>query len=505
MSAEESQTPAEPEHTPNNETEDAPAPKPKKSAPPKSGKPKSGAIQIHPVGERIHPKKAEGRFAKLRIAAVLATQFVFYIVPWFNWSDRQAVLFNIPDRHFYIFGMSLGMGDLIYLALLLMICAFGLFWWTTIAGRLWCGYSCPQTVYTEIMLWIDNLVEGDRNKRLKLEKSPWNFTKIRIKATKYLLIFLVCAWTGITFAGWFNPIREFVPALFTGTAGGGAIFAAAFYAFMTFFFAHIMREKVCLHMCPYARFQSAMFDKDTLIISYDYERGEPRGARKKTADKAESGLGDCINCTMCVQVCPVGIDIRDGLQYQCIGCAACIDACDEIMDKMNYPRGLIRYTTEGALEHEYPESAIKSRLKRPRVSGYGAVLAVVIIAFIAGISTRKMVEVDILKDRGVMVRENTKGWLENAYNLRIINNSEYDQILTASVKGFEEIELTGLPEGGLRLPARETITIPVQVSTIPEYADKGSHPLEFTFTYQEAADPASKKTVIEEDATFIGE
>mgnify|MGYP001743239921 FL=1 len=305
-----------------------------KATAPKPSKPKSSVIQIHPEGERIHPKKAEGRFAKLRIAAVLATQFVFYVIPWFNWSGRQAVLFNIPDRHFFIFGLSLGMGDLIYLALLLMICAFGLFWWTTIAGRLWCGYSCPQTVYTEIMLWIDNLVEGDRNKRLKLEKSPWNFTKIRIKATKYLLIFLVCAWTGITFAGWFVPIRQFVPDLFTGAAGGGAMFAAAFYGFMTFFFAHIMREKVCLHMCPYARFQSAMFDKDTLIISYDAERGEPRGARKKTANKEDSGLGDCINCTMCVQVCPVGIDIRDGLQYQCIGCAACIDACDEIMDKM---------------------------------------------------------------------------------------------------------------------------------------------------------------------------
>ena len=479
--------------------------KPAKTAPPKPSKPKSSVIQIHPEGERIHPKKAEGRFAKLRIAAVLATQFVFYVIPWFNWSGRQAVLFNIPDRHFFIFGLSLGMGDLIYLALLLMICAFGLFWWTTIAGRLWCGYSCPQTVYTEIMLWIDNLVEGDRNKRLKLEKSPWNFTKIRIKATKALLIFLVCAWTGITFAGWFVPIRQFIPDLFAGAAGGGAMFAAAFYGFMTFFFAHVMREKVCLHMCPYARFQSAMFDKDTLIISYDTERGEPRGARKKTANKEDSGLGDCINCTMCVQVCPVGIDIRDGLQYQCIGCAACIDACDEIMDKMGYPRGLIRYTTEGALEHEYPESDIKKRLKRPRVAGYGAVLLVVIIAFLVGLSTRKMVEVDILKDRGVMVRENSKGWLENAYNLRIINNSENEQVMTATVKGFEEIALTGLPEGGVKIAPRQTLTIPVQVSTIPEYADKGSHPIEFTFTYRETGKADGKPTILEEEATFIGE
>lgn len=465
--------------------------------------PKSSVIQIHPAGERIHPKKAEGRFAKLRIAAVLATQFVFYVIPWFNWTGRQAVLFDISERHFYIFGLSLGMGDLIYLALLLIICAFGLFWWTTIAGRLWCGYSCPQTVYTEIMLWIDNLVEGDRNKRLKLEKSPWNFTKIRIKLTKYLLILVFAAWTGITFAGWFTPIRAFVPAVFTFSASFGSLFSAAFYAFMTFFFAHIMREKVCLHMCPYARFQSAMFDKDTLIISYDTERGEPRGARKKTANKEAENLGDCINCAMCVQVCPVGIDIRDGLQYQCIGCAACIDACNEIMDKMSYPRGLIRYTTEAALKHEYPESDIKKRLRRPRVAGYGAVLTAVIIAFITGLSTRELMEVDIIKDRGVMVRENSNGWVENAYSLRVINNSEQEQTITATVSGFDEIALTGLPKEGLTIKPRETVTIPVQVSTIPEYADEKSHPLKFVFTYHSNGE--AKNHTIEENATFTGE
>ncbi|EGV35992.1 cytochrome c oxidase accessory protein CcoG [Neisseria weaveri] len=467
--------------------------------------PKEQVIQLYQGSKRIHPKLAKGRFTNLRVWAVIATQFVFYVLPWFNWSGRQAVLFDIPERHFYIFGLSLGMGDLIYLAGLLMICAFGLFWWTTIAGRLWCGYACPQTVYTEIMLWIDHLVEGDRNKRLKLDKEPWNFRKIRIKAVKYLLIFAVSAWTGITFAGWFTPIRELVPAIFTMTVGGGILFTAAFYGFMTWFMGHMMREQVCKYMCPYARFQSAMFDRDTLIISYDVERGEPRGARKKNANKEETQLGDCINCTMCVQVCPVGIDIRDGLQYECIGCAACIDACDEIMDKMNYPRGLIRYTTEAALEHEYPEKAIKRRLLRPRVLGYGSVLMLVVIAWLIGIATRATLEVDIIKDRGVMVRENNKGWLENAYNLRIVNASEDEQVLTAKVSGFDEIALTGLPEEGVRVPGGETITIPVQVSTIPEYADKGSHPIEFEFTYRSTVDADAKPDVITEKASFIGE
>ena len=466
--------------------------------------PKEQVIHLYQGAKRIQPKLAKGRFANLRILMIIVTQCVFYVLPWFNWSGRQMVLFDIPERHFYIFGLSLGMGDLIYLAGLLIISAFGLFWWTTIAGRLWCGYACPQTVYTEIMLWIDHFVEGDRNKRLKLDKEPWNVRKIRIKLTKYLLIFVVCAWTGITFAGWFTPIRELVPSFFNFTVGGGALFAAAFYGFMTFLFAHIMREQVCKYMCPYARFQSAMFDHDTLVISYDEERGEPRGARKKTASKEESNLGDCINCTMCVQVCPVGIDIRDGLQYECIGCAACIDACDEIMDKMNYPRGLIRYTTESVLKHEYTDKDIKKRLLRPRVLGYGVVLFVAVAAWLFGIATRETLHVDIIKDRGVMVRENNQGWLENAYNLRIINNSEKEQVLHAKVSGFDEIKLTGLPEGGIKVAGNETITVPVQVSTIPEYADKGSHSIEFEFTYRNTEDAATPR-IITEKASFIGE
>lgn len=479
--------------------------RPNAAAPKTGAQPKEQVITLYESSKRIQPKMAKGRFANWRIWAIVATQFVFYVLPWFNFNGRQAVLFDIPERHFYIFNLSLGTGDLIYLAGLLIVSAFGLFWWTTIAGRLWCGYACPQTVYTEIMLWIDHLVEGDRNKRLKLEKAPWHFTKIRIKATKYLLIFAVCAWTGITFAGWFVPIREFVPAVFTGTAGMASLITAAFYGFMTWLMAHMMREQVCKYMCPYARFQSAMFDKDTLVISYDEERGEPRGARKKNASKEEGGLGDCINCTMCVQVCPVGIDIRDGLQYECIGCAACIDACDEIMDKMNYPRGLIRYTTEAALNHDYPEADIKKRFLRPKVLGYGLFLFAAIAALLVGLGTRDTLKVDIIKDRGVMVRSNKEGRLENAYNLRIVNDSEDEHVLTAKVSGFDDIRLTGLPQEGLRIPPNDTITVPVQVATYPEYADKGAHPIQFVFLYRKSSEPENQAVELAEDASFIGE
>ena len=472
----------------------------------KSPQPKEQVVQLYQGAKRIQPKMAKGRFANWRLLAILATQFVFYVIPWFNLSGRQAVLFDIPARRFYLFGITLVPGDLIYLTGLLLVAAFGLFWWTTIAGRLWCGYACPQTVYTEIMLWIDHLVEGDRNKRLKLDKEPWNARKIRIKFTKYLLIFAVCAWTGITFAGWFSPIRQLVPDIFHFNASGAALFAAAFYGFMTWLMAHIMREQVCKYMCPYARFQSAMFDEDTLIISYDTERGEPRGARKKNMTEAQlADMGDCINCTQCVQVCPVGIDIRDGLQYECLGCAACSDACDEIMDKMNYPRGLIRYTTEAALHHKYTDKDFVKRLKRPRVLGYGAVLGLAVIGLLFGLATRQTLRVDVIKDRGVMVRENKQGWLENAYNLRIINASEQEQRVEVKVSGFDEIALGGVPQGGFKAPAGETITVPVQVSTIPEYADKGSHPIKFEFTYHTPSEPDEAPRTVVEDASFIGE
>jgi len=479
----------------------APKPNPKPAAKPAV---KEQVIQFH-SSKRIHPKRAIGKFANLRVLMIVATQLFFYGMPWIMWHGRQAVLFNIEERHFYLFSMVLEPADMLYLAGLMIVSAFGLFWWTTIAGRLWCGYSCPQTVYTEIMLWIDHLVEGDRNKRLKLDKEPWNFHKIRIKALKYLIIFIVAAWTGITFAGWFVPIRQFVPAIFTGTAGSVALGTAAFYGFVTWLFGHILREKVCLHMCPYARFQSAMFDHDTLVISYDVERGEPRGARKKNASKEETQLGDCINCTMCVQVCPTGIDIRDGLQYQCIGCAACIDACDEIMDKMGYPRGLIRYTTEAVLKHEYTDADVKKRLLRPKVVGYGVVLLVAVIGLCVGLATRATVQIDVIKDRGVMVRENKEGLLENSYNLSISNASEQTQIIQASVSGLEDIRLTGLPENGISVKGGDIITVPVQVATQPEYAEKGSHPIQFTFKYRVAGQPENEARVLQEKSIFIGE
>lgn len=470
---------------------------------------KEQEVSLYASTKRIHPKMAKGRYATLRIWAVIATQFVFFILPWFNYDGRQAVLLDIANRHFYIFNLVLLPSDLIFLSGLLFLAAFGLFWWTTIAGRLWCGYACPQTVYTEIMLWFDHFFEGDRNKRLKLEKSPWNFYKIRVKALKYLTIFIFCAWVGLSFVGWFSPIRSVFIDLFHFNLSVAQWFSAVFYGACTFFLAHLMREQVCKYMCPYARFQSAMFDRDTLIISYDLERGEPRGiVRKRKAaqvQEEQEKKGDCVDCSLCVQVCPVGIDIREGLQYECIGCAACIDACNEVMDKVKKPRGLIRYTTEAAMEKEYPESKILSRLKRPRVMGYGVIMLVVVVALIVGLIGRELVRVDIIKDRGVLARQNNQGWTENAYTLRIMNASDHIQVLNAKVSGFDKILLTGLPEN-FEIKPGEVVSLPVQVSTPDEgETDSLSHKIGFDFIYHGKDKGAENTRQFHEEAVFIGE
>ena len=300
--------------------------------------------------EKIQPRKVTGIFANLRIASVLTLLGLYYVFPWIQWNGHQAVLLDLPQRKFHYFGITFWPQDFFYLAILLIIAALALFFFTTLAGRLWCGFACPQTVWTEVFLWIEEFVEGNRNKRLKLDKAPMDARKFRIRATKHIIWIALSLWTGFTFVGYFTPIITLSSSVASLSLGGWEWFWILFYGFATYGNAGWMREQVCTYMCPYARFQSAMFDKDTLVISYDEKRGEPRGARKRTADLKDNNLGSCVDCTMCVQVCPTGIDIRDGLQYQCIGCAACIDICDDVMDKMGYEKGLIRYTTENTLD-----------------------------------------------------------------------------------------------------------------------------------------------------------
>jgi len=452
-------------------------------------KPQGAAL--YESAKKIYPREISGRFENLSRIATVVLLGLFYAVPWLSWDERQAVLFDLPARKFHIFGLTLWPQDFPYLALLLMILAYSLFFFTAIGGRLWCGFACPQTVWTEIFIWMEQLTEGTRSQRMKLDKAPWSFNKFRRKFSKQFLWITFSLWTGFTFVGYFQPIRDLGMDIVALNVGGWTLFWGLFYGFATYGNAGYMREQVCKYMCPYARFQSAMFDKDTLIISYDEERGEPRGSRKRSDDFKAKGLGECIDCQLCVQVCPTGIDIREGLQYECIACAACIDACDSIMDRMNYPRGLIRYTTENALHHK------KSSIFRPRVLIYAALLVILISILAVSLATRTPLIVDVIRDRNTLFRELPGDIIENSYTLKIINQSHEPREFILVIGGIEGITLDGVPEP-LIVAGGNVLSLPVR-ARLPRSSSRGIMHIDFSVTATD--DPAV--TVIE-DSRFLG-
>ncbi|WP_159016622.1 4Fe-4S dicluster domain-containing protein [Cognatiluteimonas profundi] len=432
------------------------------------------AGSLYASEKKVYPRDVAGRLQNLRIAAVIWLLGMFYAFPWLRWDGRQAVLFDLPARKFHVFGLTFWPQDFLFLALLLIIAALALFFFTALAGRLWCGYACPQTVWTEVFLWMERWTEGDRARRIKLDAAPWSATKLLRKGAKHTLWLVFALWTGFTFVGFFTPITQLSARLLALQWGGWETFWVLFYAFATWGNAGFLREQVCKYMCPYARFQSAMFDRNTLIIAYDPMRGEPRGPRKRglpsvlerarglldkitaydyvfraaqhptaadnrlqargtiTFDTAAAeaqplpkfpidALGDCIDCTICVQVCPTGIDIRNGLQYECIACGACIDACDDVMDKMGYPQGLIRYTTQNAIDGK------PTRLLRPRIIVYGAILATLVLGWSWGVTHRSMLIAEVLRDRNALYRDAGDGEIENSYTLKLVNKTDRPQ------------------------------------------------------------------------------
>ena len=385
--------------------------------------------------QKIYPREVQGHFARLRVLASWALLGLFYCIPWLSWNDRQAVLFDLPARKFYLFGLVLWPQDFIFLTGLLVIAALTLFFFTALAGRLWCGYACPQTVWTETFLWMERFAEGDRIDRIKLDRAPWSLRKLGRKALKQTLWITFALWTGVTFVGFFTPMEQLLREASTFTLGPWESFWSLFYGFATYGNAGYLREQVCKYMCPYARFQSAMFDRDTLVITYDNARGEPRGARRRGVDPKTLSLGSCIDCTWCVQVCPTGIDIRKGLQNECIACAACVDACDTVMDKMNYPRGLIRYTTQNAVDGK------PTRVLRPRILVYGALLTALLIAFGVALILRKPVGVDVIRDRNALYRLLDNGQVENVYNVKILNKTERPHRFRITVSGNGDLSL----------------------------------------------------------------
>ncbi|MDE2429823.1 MAG: cytochrome c oxidase accessory protein CcoG [Burkholderiales bacterium] len=445
--------------------------------------------------KKIYPRIQKGWFSSWRWVLVFFTQMLFYGTAWLTWNDRQAVLFDLVNRKFYIFGLVFWPQDFIYLAVLLVISALSLFLFTAVAGRLFCGYACPQTVYTEIFLWIERKIEGDRNARIKLDASPMSARKFSLKFTKHFAWIVLALATGFTFVGYFTPIRQLTASLFNFTLGPWETFWFLFYGFATYGNAGWMREQVCKYMCPYARFQSAMFDKDTLIVTYDTERGDPRGARNKKVDYKAKGLGSCVDCGICVQVCPTGIDIRNGLQYECIACGACIDGCDQVMDKMGYERGLIRYTTEHALTEKLDNKAMWHRVFRLRTLIYSGILGLIILVAAISLAYHMPLKVDVIRDRG-MPKVTELGEIENVYRLQVMNTQE-------SARQFS-IEVAGVPgaiilnNANINVPAAAAKALPVRVRIPAGALPAGASRIRFVVKDLDAPD-----VIVTEKAAFI--
>ncbi|MEA1605671.1 MULTISPECIES: cytochrome c oxidase accessory protein CcoG [Pseudomonas] len=447
-------------------------------------------VDLYANREKIYTRSFTGIFRNLRMLGGAALFLLYFGTVWLTWNGRQAVWWDLPERKFHIFGATYWPQDFVLLSALLIIAAFGLFFITVFAGRVWCGYTCPQSVFTWVFMWAEKVTEGDRNQRMKLDKTPMTSQKFLRKLAKHSIWVGVSLVTAITFVGYFTPIRDLIPDLFTLQAGGWALFWVGFFTLATYGNAGYLREQVCIYMCPYARFQSVMFDQDTLIVSYDPRRGEQRGPRKRDADYKAEGLGDCIDCKMCVHVCPTGIDIRDGLQIECIGCAACIDACDSIMEKMNYPKGLISYTTEHNL------SGQKTHLIRPRLIGYAIALLAMFCVFSWAIVDRSLVELDVLKDR-VLYRENEEGRIENVYTLKIMNKAQHEVTYRIEADGLDGLVYEGKRE--VKALAGEVLSLPVELSIEPEKLPSSAN--EISFRLQAVDDPSIKTDAA---SRFIG-
>ena len=449
------------------------------------------SVDLYQKREHIYQRHISGFFQTLRIATIWVTLGVYFVLPWFTWDGRQAVLFDLPERKFYIFWFTFWPQDFLYLSWLLIIAAFALFFFTVLAGRVWCGYTCPQTVWTTFFMWIEYLTEGDRGQRIKLDAQPWSASKGLKKFSKHGLWLALSFWTAFTFVGYFAPVRELWFDLYAFNVSAWAWFWLFFFTAATYTNAGWLREQVCLYMCPYARFQSVMFDRDTLIVTYDEKRGEPRGSRKKGADFQAEGLGSCINCQMCVQVCPTGIDIRNGLQFECISCAACIDACDHIMDQMGYPRGLIRYSTENSIEGK------PSKVLRPRLIGYGVALAGMCALFLVMLFSRVPLELDIIRDRNALFRETFDGNIENTYTLKIMNKTQEAQEYSVSFAGLEGA-VPQIPDQIQAHPG-ELVSLPITVEISPDKLHQRNTTVYFTVVAK--SDPSREVT---EESRFLG-
>ncbi len=447
-----------------------------------SGKTDSGVryIDTYQSENKIYTRRIEGFYQRLRRYTGIPLLLSFLLIPWIPIDGRPAMLFDLSEQKFHIFWMTFWPQDGILLAGLLIIAAFLLFAVTVLVGRVWCGFTCPQTVWTMMFIWAEDKCEGDRNQRIKLDRQPWSLKKLLRKGSKHTIWLVIALITGLTFIGYFYGIQQLIVDVFTFHASGETYFWVLFFTAFTYLNAGWLREQVCKYMCPYARFQSAMYDKDTLLVTYDHARGEQRGPRKSGTDYRADGLGDCIDCSWCVQVCPVDIDIRDGLQYACIDCGLCVDACNSVMDKMGYERGLIRFATEAAMETG------QTRIFRPLMIGYFLLVLIMLGFFVYVTATRTPVGVDVVRDRGVHLFRRVGTNIDNVYTVKINNMSRGEQTYTVSVEGAHSYKLKG--QTRVLLEEGEVLTVPMRVRVPQEALASSSE--EIYFVVQSQQDPS---------------
>ncbi|ODT79565.1 cytochrome c oxidase accessory protein CcoG [bacterium SCN 62-11] len=438
--------------------------------------------QMTAARKKVYPRHSPGRFRRIRNVLSLLLQALLFSLPWLQWHSRQAVLADLPGRKFYLFGLVLHPQDNYFLLLITLIAVLLLSGVSTLAGRMWCGFACPQTIFTQAFIWVERYFEGDRAARMRLDKAPWDGRKLRLKLAKWATWTGMSIWLGITFAGYFLPIRELMGQLTSASVDLNTGLVLVFFTGISLFDFGYFREQFCQHICPYARLQSTMLDTDSIIVGYDSRRGEPR-AKLKQSDR-----GACVDCSLCVQVCPAGIDIRDGLQSECIGCTACVDACDSIMDKVKQPRGLIRFTSLNELEGR------PTRVFRPRLLIYSAALILLTSLLLYLIVIRSPIGLECerqVKPGGQIAATTADGRISNVFKVHVVNRLAEPAQLRIGVDGLVQAEVLGTKE--LDLASGQVKEMQLLV-VVPASLERGIHSFRFLATSSVGVQVSSQAT-----------
>ncbi len=424
--------------------------------------------------KKVHARRIPGRFRNIRWAVMASLLLPFFLAPYLTWGDRQAILFDIPGRKFYLFDITIWPQDLIILALLMLFAFVLLFAMTAIAGRIFCGNMCPQTMWTDLMTLIERWAEGSARQRIKLDAMPWNAEKIRKRALKHLMWIILCTTTSVTFLGYFSGIYDAWYGLFT--------LQYNVYEWVSFILVFVLfyvstgyvREQVCNWICPYARIQAVMTDKDTITTTYDYHRGEPRGRRKKGQDN--DSLGDCVDCNLCVSVCPTGVDIRNGNQIGCINCGVCIDACDDIMEKVGKEKGLIRFMSYHELENQ---STTHRRFLRPRPLFYIAITTATFLGIMYGLFFKSDIDINVRHERSPLYTLMSDRSIQNVFHTIILNKTEHAAKFTLEASGIDGL-ISNLDGKILELKTGEAKKVTLRVKVPQKNLTQERQPITLT-------------------------